>query len=99
MSVDQGKAVECMDNRDIWKRVSTATHIVNHFNQDSAAEVIAIKTLMEEPYLDLIMSRDQGRMEVRQAFHKSHGPELLRAHNGNQKKLESIQSTKNLMLA
>ena len=58
MSADQGKEEVSMDNRDIWKRASTATHIVNHFNQDSTAEVIAIKTLMEEAYLDPMLSRD-----------------------------------------
>ena len=89
MSADEGKEEVSIENIDIWKRASTATHIVNHFDQDSAAEVIYFKTLMEELYLNSILSRDQGYVKGRQPFHQSPGPELIRVCNGKSIEIRS----------
>ena len=64
-NTNQGKVDVHMDNKEIWKRINTTTRVANHFNQDSAAEIIAIKKLMKEAHLDIMLTREKGHREVR----------------------------------
>ena len=66
-----------MDDKEIWKGINIITSVANHFNQFSAAEIIAIKKLMKESDLDIILIREQDHVEVRQVFYQNHGPELM----------------------
>ena len=47
-NANNGKVEIHMDNKEIWRRVTTTTRVANHYNQDSAAEVKAIKTPLEK---------------------------------------------------
>ena len=85
-----------MDNKDIWKRENSVTKVANHFNQDSEEEIIAIKKLLEEEDLDIMLIREQGHREVKQAFRQNPGPDLFRITE-KQKNLELIQSTKDMI--
>ena len=49
-----------MDNKETWRRTSTPTRVANHFNQDSVSEIKAIKKLMKETELDIILIREKG---------------------------------------
>ena len=53
-----------MDNRDAWRRIESTTKVANDFNQDSAAETKAIKIMMKEVDLDMMMKKEQGCREV-----------------------------------
>ena len=59
---------------------------MNHSNQYFAAEIIAIKNLMEEADLDIILMRRQGHREARKDFHQNPGPELIRMCDEKSKK-------------
>ena len=54
-----------MENKDILKWINTRASVVNHFNQDSAAEIIAIKKFMKEEDLETMLIREDGHREVR----------------------------------
>ena len=54
-----------MDNKETWRRVNTIVSVSNHFNHDSGAKIKAIKKLMKEVDLEIILIRDQGHREVR----------------------------------
>ena len=75
-STNQGKVDVHIDNKEIWKRINTSTRVANHFNQDYSTEIIAIKKLTKEANLDIMMIREQGHREVRQAFHQNPGSKL-----------------------
>ena len=55
-----GKVEIHMDNREIWRRVTSATRVANHHNQDSAAEVKAIKISIRKADLEIILTRQHG---------------------------------------
>ena len=42
MNAHKGKVDMHVDNKYIWKRVNSLIKVANHFNQDSASEIIAI---------------------------------------------------------
>ena len=46
-NTNQGKEEVHTDSKELWKRINIRTRISNHFNQDSSAEIIAIKKLMK----------------------------------------------------
>ena len=87
MNTNQGKVEVHLDNEDIYKREKSVTKVTNHFNQDSAAEIIAIKKLMEEADLDVMLIREQVNREVRPIFHQNPGPELIRMCDGKAKEI------------
>ena len=58
ISTGQGKVEVQIENKDIRKRINTVTKVANHFNPDSEAEIIAIKKLMGEAYLEITMIRE-----------------------------------------
>ena len=66
-----------MENKEIWRRFNISTRFVNHFNQDSAAEIMYVNKLMKEVDLGITLIRDQGRMEVRQTFQQNSSPKLI----------------------
>ena len=66
-----------MGNKAIWRRINATTRVANNFNQDSAVEIIAIKKLIKEVDLDVMLILEQGHGEVQQAFHLKPGPKLI----------------------
>ena len=58
-NTNQGRVEVHVDNKDIWRRTSTTTRVVIHFNQDSAAEMIAINKLIKEADLDATLMREK----------------------------------------
>ena len=67
-----------MDDKETWRRVNTSRRVANHFNQDSASEIKAIKKLIKESVLGLILIREQGYREVRQTFQQNPAPKLIK---------------------
>ena len=47
-NTNNGKVEIHMDNKEIWRRVTSTTRVANHCNQDSAAEVKATKAQFEK---------------------------------------------------
>ena len=87
MSTNQGKSEVPVDNTDVWKRLNIATKVAIHINQDHAAEIIAIKKMIKEVDLDVMLIREKGYREVRQAFHQNNGPVLILMCDGKEKEI------------
>ena len=58
LSTNQEKAELRMDNKCICKRENSVAKVGNPFNQDSEVEIIAIKKLMGEVDLNVMMISD-----------------------------------------
>ena len=67
-----------MYNKEIWRRKENTTKVENHFNQDSTAEIIAVKIMMKEVDLNIMLKIEQGHREVRQTFQQHPGPKLIK---------------------
>ena len=57
-NTNKGKVNVHVDNKQIWRRVNTSRRFADHFNQDSVAEIKAIKKLMKEADLGIKLIRE-----------------------------------------
>ena len=67
-----------MDNKGTWRRVNSTTRVENHFNQDSAPEVKAIKRMMRKADLEITLIRQHGHRDVIQNVDQNPGPKLIK---------------------
>ena len=89
-----------MDNKEMWRRIESTKKVANHFNKDSVAEAKAIKRMMKEAALDMILKRELGHREVRQIFEKNSGLILIKICDEEEKKArmkETYEETINSM--
>ena len=81
-------------SRPICQGRRHVTRIVNHFNQDSADEIKAIKKLIKEADLDMKLIREQGHREVRQTFQQNPGPKLIKIRYEKAKEIRNSAASK-----
>ena len=64
-NTNQGRVEVHINGKDIWRSINATTRVANHFNQDLAAEIIAINKLIKEAVLVVMVIRKKGHGEVR----------------------------------
>ena len=67
-----------MDNKETWRRVNSTTRVANHSNQDSAAEVKAIKSMMRKVDLEITLISQHRHRDVIQNFDQNPGPKSIK---------------------
>ena len=88
-NTNQGKIDIHMDNIEAWRRIESTTKVANHFHQDSSTEIKAIKRIMKEEDLNIMLKRKPGYREVRQTFQKNPVPILIEICDKEVKKVQT----------
>ena len=98
-NTNNGRVDIHVDNKETWRRVTSTTRVANHFNQDSAAEVKAIKSSIRKADLEISLIRQHGHRDVIQND-QNPGPKLIKMCDEKAKQVRKRavhQSTSNNM--
>ena len=76
-----------MENRETRRRIESTTKVTNRFNQDSAAGTKAIKRMVTEADLGMMLKREPGHREATQIFQQNTGPMLIKIFDEEAKKV------------
>ena len=67
--MDQGTISVVTDNEAIWKMVNRLLQVANQLNQDIAAEAIAMKRLIKQVIITIILDKVEAYKKLKTMFH------------------------------